>query len=135
MSGHVPENSQFFDLLVASVATGKSIKDSAEAIGCSVDYAYEISGSTAFRLAVSQMRTQMMTQICGSAVAASEDAIRTLHELLADTPRNQAAIANGKLRLAAAKAVLGSCLTISENVELRERLDLLEQRAIETQNQ
>lgn len=126
MNGHQPRKPKFFKELTALVAAGSTIKDAAESLNISPHSAYEVSRLPAFRLAVSELRTSKMNQICGLAVEASAEAIATLRELLADTPRNQSVIANAKLRMAAAKAVLNSCVTISENTELRERLDAIE---------
>lgn len=126
MSNEKPKKPKFWQELTALVAAGSTVKDAAEMLSISPHSAYEVSRLEDFRMAVHELRTSKMNQICGLAVEASAAAIRTLHELLEDSPRSQAVIANGKLRLMAAKAVLGSCLTISENTELRERLDAIE---------
>lgn len=117
------QNSQFFSQLTIAVASGSTVKDAADEVGCSLDHAYSLSRSAEFRTAVCDIRAAAVERAVGRLAEAGSEAVETLRDALtADRPAD---------RINAAKAILGTFLQLSENLELRQRLADLEQAARE----
>lgn len=115
------EESGHFDALKVRVASGESVRDAAAAIGISERQAYRISGTAEFKASVNAVRTEIAERAVASLLSVVEVAIQTLRECC-DADRESD-------RIAAAKAVLANMLPLTENVELRRRVDDLESRA------
>jgi hypothetical protein len=114
------KKSKFFESLAISVAGGLSIRDASTKIGCGVSTGYNISCNPAFRIRVSEIRSEAVQGAVGRLSVISSRAVDTLAELLG--PENDA-----RDRLTAAKTILSVLVPMSEFAELRERLDRLEQ--------
>ena len=119
-----PKNSQFFDLLAVAVAQGMTVKAAAEEIGCSADYAYELSRKKEFKLRVNELRSEVAEQASGLLMAAASEAIQSLRAIASAAEKDSD-------RIAAAKAILQMMLPLSENTELRRRLDDIERGVAE----
>ena len=103
------------------VAGGSSIKDAAAEVGASERQGYRLSSSSEFRRRVSELRLTINDQAVGKLSNRAVRAVDTLSDLL---DHDEAAV-----RLNAAKTILTMMPRISEHVELRHRLDLLENRS------
>jgi hypothetical protein len=112
------QESQFFDLLATHVAGGSTIKAAAAEIGMSQDHAYRLSGSVAFRQRVRDMRTEAATQAVCRLSSAATQAADCLVDLLGSDDE--------KTRLAAAGKLLTMIVPLTEQLEIRERIDALE---------
>ncbi len=113
------EHSQFYDSLTIAVAKGSTAKAAAAEVGCSLDHAYQLSRTREFRASVADIRTAAIESAVSKIASVAEQAVETLQEALkADRPTD---------RINAAKAILASILPLSENLELRRRLEELEQ--------
>lgn len=113
-------NDRLFQQLVARVATGAAVKTAAEQVGCSERHAYRIAARVEFRQQVNTLRSVMVNSVVGSLSVATVEAVATIRSLLDDS--NEPGI-----RLNAAKAVLASIGPLTEQADLRQRLDALEQ--------
>ena len=128
-----PEKSQFYAPLLAAVLAGKSIASAAEVAGCSSHYAYELTNTATFKMAVSRHRTELMEGILGQLREAAVVAVQTLQELTGTGDLEEMAInRDARVRIPAAKVTLSQLLPMTENLELRQRLDALEQAAAES---
>ena len=114
------KQSKFLEPLAAQVASGSSIKTSAEVVGCSIQTAYNLSATTEFKTRVASIRSEVASSTVGTLTLAASEAAAALRSLLDSS--NPPAV-----RLNSAKAVLASLSSISELGELRARLDRLEQ--------
>jgi hypothetical protein len=112
--------SKFLEPLAVAVASGNSIKTSAEIVGCSLQSAYNLSHTEQFRFRVSEIRSEITSEAVGIITRGATAAASTLVELL--DPSNDA-----RDRLASAKTILGVLAPMAEHAELRARLDRLEQ--------
>jgi hypothetical protein len=112
--------SKFLEPLAVAVASGNSIKQAAEIVGCSIQSAYNLSHTEQFRFRVSEIRSEITQQAIGKLTDAASVACDTLRELLDATQKPSD-------RLNAAKSILASLGPLSELGELRSRLDRLEQ--------
>ncbi len=125
-----PENSQYFDRLACGVAHGGSVKDVSEHIGCSVHYGYEISRTRQFRTRVSEIRTEAIGKAVAELSDAAVEAVFTLREMMAETPRDKDWLATAKTRQDAAKAILANLVPLTAQFDLRNRVEELEREAI-----
>jgi hypothetical protein len=116
------KNSRFLPILAASVAAGSSIRDAAQAAGCSESNAYTISRTTEFREQVASIRNEAIAAAVGVLSSAATLAAQTLVALLSED--NEA-----KDRLAAARLILANLGPVSEIGELRERITKIESQA------
>ena len=116
------KNSRFLPVLAASVAAGSSIRDAAQAAGCSESSAYNISRSPEFREMVATIRTESIAAAVGVLSQAASKAAQTLVDLLSDEQEP-------KDRLAAARLILTNLAPIQELGELRERIAKIEGQA------
>jgi len=114
------KQSKFLEPLAVAVASGNSIKTSAEIVGCSLQSAYNLSHTEQFRFRVSEIRSEITSEAVGIITRGATAAASTLVELL--DPSNDA-----RDRLASAKTILGVLAPMAEHAELRARLDRLEQ--------
>jgi hypothetical protein len=114
------KQSKFLEPLAAQVASGNSIKQAAEIVGCSLQSAYNLSHTEHFRFRVSEIRSEITQQAIGKLTDAASLACDTLRELLDVSQRPSD-------RLNAAKSILANLGPLSELAELRARLDRLEQ--------
>ena len=112
--------SKFLEPLAVAVASGNSIKQAAEIVGCSIQSAYNLSHTEQFRFRVSELRSEITQQAIGKLTDSASVACDTLRELLDATQKPCD-------RLNAAKAILANLGPLSELAELRSRLDRLEQ--------
>jgi len=112
--------SKFLEPLAVAVASGNSIKKSAEIVNCSIQCAYNLSCTHEFQNRVASIRSEITSEAVGIITRGATAAASTLIEIL--DPSNDA-----RDRLAAAKSILGVLVPLSEHSELRERLDALEQ--------
>lgn len=117
---------RFWDALITSVASGSSVKDASEKIGCSVHHAYRLSCQDEFKQAVNSCRSQIASQAVGTLTTAAQRAAQVLLDCLDAKQIDQSEVAAIRLKIAAAKAVLSSLGPVSEQGELRQRLDELE---------
>ena len=111
--------SRIFEPLAVTVAGGSSIKAAAVIVGCSLQAAYNMSGSAEFRQRVAEIRTELTTEAVGKLTEACVEAVDTLRELL--KPENEPSV-----RLNASKAILANVGPLSESGELRARIDAIE---------
>ena len=110
------DSGRFLDLLVAQVASGKTIRAAADEISCSQRQGYRIAATPAFRQRVSELRSAALDASVGKISDATVKAVEKLIVLL-DDPHSA---------LGAAKAILANVAPLSELGELRQRLDRLE---------
>ena len=116
------KNSRFLPILAASVAAGKSIRDAAQAAGCSESNAYTISRTPEFKTQVATIRDEATAAAVGVLSQAASQAALTLVSLLGEQN-------DPKDRLAAARLILANLGPISEIGELRERISKIEGQA------
>ena len=119
------KKSKYFEPLAAAVASGSSVKDAAELVGCSASVAYRITAEDEFRKRVSEIRTLITNQIVGRLSDASVEAVKVLRSLMNDEKEK------GSVRTTAAKAILSSVGPAMDLHELRSRIDALEMSAAE----
>lgn len=116
------KNSRFLPILAASVAAGSSIRDAAQAAGCSESNAYTISRTPEFRTQVASIRNEAIAAAVGVLSDAASKAAKTLVALLDEE-------FEAKDRLAAARLILANLGPVSEIGELRERITKIESQA------
>lgn len=120
-----PQNlSKSGELLAAKVASGSKIKDAAKDAGLTVDSAYQVSRTKAFKLRVSEIQTEALNATIGTLGEASAEAVEVLRGCLTEE--------SPAIRVNAAKAILSTVVPLSENLQLRERLEEIEQRLAES---
>lgn len=119
MTEETTDNGRFLELLAINAASGKSIRDSAQAAGCSERHGYRLAASDEFKRRVSEIRSEMTSQAVGELSATAALAVATVKELLSSDHEPV-------VRLNAAKAVLNALKPVSELAEIRERLAALE---------
>jgi hypothetical protein len=76
------EKSKFLELLAVAVASGASIRSSANEIGCSESHAYHLSSTPEFRQRVAELRCEITSQSVGRLTIAATTAADTLLALL-----------------------------------------------------
>lgn len=116
------KNSRFLPILAASVAAGSSIRDAAQAAGCSESNAYTISRTPEFKNQVAAIRNDAIAAAVGVLSQAASKAAQTLVDLLSSEHE-------AKDRLAAARLILANLGPIQELGELRERITKIESQA------
>lgn len=115
------DSSQFFELLAVRVAAGQKVRDAAPDVGCSETTAYRLNREPEFKQRVAQLRTEATAATVGKLSDAATKAVDKMVELL-DT-------GDPSVQLQAAKAILANVLTMSEQLELRQRLDEIESKS------
>lgn len=105
--------------LAALLASGMSLKDSAAELRIPQRTADRYASLPEFKQKVSEIRTEITSTIVGKLGSVSVKAVDTLQELL--DPKNEP-----KTRLDACKLILANLGPLTEQCELRGRLDALE---------
>ena len=116
------KRSKFFELLAVEVASGMTIRDASQKIGCGVSTGYNVSCDPSFKNRVSEIRSESVQGAVGRLSVIASQAVDTLAALLG--PENDA-----RDRLASAKTILGVLVPLSEHAELRQRLDAIERQS------
>lgn len=114
----MPKRGRFFEPLAALVAAGESVRAACDAAGCSVTTGYRTSCQPDFQSRVSAIRTEMMRGSLGKLSASASRAVSTMVELLS--------CPDDSVRLRAAVAILDRFTSVSEAIDLRERVEALE---------
>ena len=117
------KQSQFFESLALSVATGSTVRIASTEAKCSESQGYRICRSVEFRQRVFELRSEITCQAVGRLSSVALQAVDTLAELLGkqNEPRD---------RLAAAKSILSALAPLSEFGELRQRITDLESNSL-----
>jgi hypothetical protein len=102
------------EALALAVAAGQTLRDAAAAVGVSERTAARRWADAAFRLRVSNLRTEMVQRSLGRMADGMSDAAAKLRELL--TAESES------VRLGAARALLELGVKLRESVELEARL-------------
>ncbi len=110
---------KFPELLAMSVASGITIAQAADHVGCSTSHAYHISADPSFQKRVSEIRSEAVTSAVGKLSSAVGKAVDTLVALLDESN-------DSRDRLNAAKAILVTLAPLTELGELRSRIDAIE---------
>ena len=116
--------SKYFEPLATAVASGNSIKSSAEHVKCSASQAYRIAEKDEFKARVSEIRTAVTDQIVGQLCDSATKAVTTLTQILENESEKSSA------RISAAKAVLAQIGPTMDLLELRSRVDALEEASL-----
>src|SRR6516162_2971820 len=106
------------EALALAVATGQTLRDAAAAVGVSERTAARRWADAAFRLRVSNLRTEMVQRSLGRMADGMSDAAAKLRELLS--------AASESVRLGAARALLELGAKLRETVELGSKVEELE---------
>jgi hypothetical protein len=109
-----------FEMMAVAIASGSSVKDASEQIGISPRHGYRVAGRDNFQKRVSEIRTELMTQALGQLSAAST---RATERILALVESDDHSVA-----LRASVAILDRFSRLSESVDLRKRIEALEQK-------
>ena len=115
-------NSKFIEPLAIAVAGGSSIRAAAAACKCAESTAYHLSCDPSFRLRVHSLRSEATFAAVGQLSVAASRAVSTLCELLDVT--NEPSV-----RLNASKAILVALGPLTDQFEIRQRLDAVERAA------
>ena len=115
------KNETLSEKLALAIASGSTVTAAAESAGCSRCHAYRLLRDEGTRRRVAELRHRIADAAVGRLSAAAVVAVDRLTDLLDD---DEAAT-----RLAAAKSILMMLPRVAEHVELRHRLDLLENRS------
>jgi hypothetical protein len=103
-------------------ATGKTVAEAAEASSTSVRELYRWRKKPAFQRLVARRRDEITAEVVGRLCALGNKAVATLDVLMDDPlPR---------IRLGAAKAVMESLVKATDLIEVRQRLEALEQALV-----
>jgi len=116
--------SKYFDALVPLVAAGESVAAAADGVGCANSTAYRISSTPEFKAAVVQARAAFVREATGKLARACSKAVEILIEI-AEKSKDE------RVQLRAASVIIDRFSKLSDNVELRERIDALEAAADE----
>jgi hypothetical protein len=119
------KKSKYFDGLVQLVAVGESVLSACNSIGCHKTTGYRLSRMPEFQQQVNEIRTELMKSAMGSLSAAASAAVQTMVDLL-QSPEDS-------VRLRSAIGILDRFSRLSENVDLRARIEKLEQVHVNTQ--
>ena len=111
----------FLEPLALRVAAGATIRAAAADAGCSEATAYRIAATEAFRHRAAELRYRITDAAVGRLSAAAVGAVDKLVGLLDSDDEGT--------QLAAAKSILMMLPRVAEHVELRHRLDALENRS------
>jgi hypothetical protein len=101
-----------------SLAAGSTITQAAEAGGVTEKTVRRRLATPAYRAEVRRLRSEKMERAVGHLTEATTVAVDTLVDLLSATSEH--------VRLGAVKTVLEYAISLSENVETRERIEALE---------
>ena len=115
------QNDTLSERLALAIASGSSVTAAAEAVGCSRRHAFRLLRDEDTRRRVAELRYAISDQAVGRLSAAATAAVDKLVGLLDSDDEST--------QLAAAKSILGLLPRVAEHVELRHRLDLLENRS------
>jgi hypothetical protein len=114
------KKSRFFSALAEKVASGQTVRSSAAEIGCSESRAYRLSVMPEFKSEVSRLRTEAMDAALGMLSTAASRAVERLQLMLeCDEP---------SVVVRSATAILDRFSKLSESVDLRKRIEALEQK-------
>lgn len=112
------KRSKYFLPLAQLMATGENALQASQTLGISQSLAYKLSNSQEFRAEVSTIRTELLRDSMGKLANASTLAVETMVELMNCD--------NAPVRLRAAVGILERFSRISEDVDLRARVEKLE---------
>ena len=118
------KNDTLSERLALEIASGASVTTAAESVGCSRRHAFRLLRDEGTRQRIAELRHRIADAAVGRLSAAAVGAVDCLVALLDD---DEAAT-----RLAAAKSILMMLPRVAEHVELRHRLDRLENRSTPT---
>ena len=107
------------DQLVAALAAGLTVRDTAEKAGVAERTVYRALADTEFRSRVQSVRSTLFGQTLNKIASTGATAAQTLQDLLGAQSES--------VRLGAARSVLELGSRLRENIELEERLTALEQ--------
>jgi hypothetical protein len=107
-----------FELLSALVASGHTVRDACKSMKLSESRAYHISQTPEFKTRVSELRTAAVEHALGKLSDLACNAVDSIGGLLSSQDEN--------VRLRAAQAVLDRFAKLSEQVDLRQRIEALE---------
>jgi hypothetical protein len=110
--------SKYMQVLAATVASGKSVKDSAAIAGCTESTAYSLSCKPEFKALVAKLRSEAVEAAVGVLTSNASAASNALVRLLDSDDE--------KIQLAAASKLLAQLGPLQELSELRSRIDALE---------
>ena len=119
MSEQSDGKSKFFEALARMVASGDSIASASESVGCANSTAYRIAATDKFKSEVDRLRGEFVRDATGKLGKACSDAAEVIIELAKTA-------ADESVRLRAATAVLDRFSKMSEQHELRARIEALE---------
>lgn len=111
--------SRILEPLAVAAAGGQSIRVAAEAIGCSVDYAYKLAAEPGFKLRVAELRMAATDRAVGVLADNAGEAVEVLVGLMDEGN-------DPTVRLRAATAILDRLVGLTQKLELRQRVDALE---------
>jgi hypothetical protein len=114
--------SRFFDKLADGMALGLTLRDAAATAGCAESTGYRIAREPGFSEAVNARRQAAADSCVGRLVRASVKAVDCLERILDDSD------ARNSDRVAAARAILSAIVPLADALEIRKRLDALENR-------
>jgi AcrR family transcriptional regulator len=107
------------DCIALALASGATVAQAAEKAGCSPRTVYRRLGDLSFCKAVTNLRSEMITQAAGQLAARMGEAVETLQNLLKAESEN--------VRLGAARSILEMAVRFREQLEIEERLRRLEE--------
>jgi hypothetical protein len=119
MTEETAESGEKWQSLAVHVAGGMTTKAAAAKLGIAERTAYRWTTERAFRIYVSEVRSQIASEAVGRLTAAVSTVVDTLLELTGQEHE-------AKTRLDACKLIMGSVGPLSEHCELRARLEALE---------
>lgn len=118
MSQDVPRDER----IIASLAAGQSIEETADAVGCSRKTVSRRLADPDFKMRLREVRAQFLSDALGRLSASTTQAVQLLNDVMAD-PETPASV-----RVRCAQAILGQTLRWQESVDLEARLAALESR-------
>ena len=107
---------------LAALMTARTIKAASQASGVGLRTAFRWLRDPAFKAELTQKQDSELGQVTRLTVAAMTDAVETLRSIMADDSTPATA------RVAAARAILESCVRFAELIDLTERVAALEAR-------
>lgn len=110
--------SRYFEVLAAEIAAGVPIRQAAAKVSCCESTAYRMAATTEFKTRVSELRSSAMDLALGQLSEASSQAVATMVELLESD--------DDSVRLRASTAILDRFSKISEQIDLRTRIEEVE---------
>ena len=111
----------FREPLAVALAQGLKVREAAKQVGCSEAHAYTLSREPETRARVRELRDQVAQEIMGKISEPAVDAIATTVSIMQNVAEDS------KVRLTASKTIMEWLFKFSEQYELRERLQQLEQ--------